>query len=260
MMTRSTPYDPDDYEDEPNSDEPGARFDPATLEFEIGLALPETRTWTSELERMEVMRQVRETSRHLVTIDDVIHFLMSEHDFFGSEDRETGRTYRMNTATDVRTARMITAITDAHGSPYLDRPSVLFLAIKHGEYIEWVDNARYLTEIERLANIVKASGDGDLKDELETLPRKPLTLKYRGVKRKKVAFYRQDSDRIDKAAEIRGVTIPAYLIITSVYSGLTSPAVPTEVIEYGKALIRRYKFLLEDRITDIKRLVDQTNL
>jgi hypothetical protein len=203
-------------------------------------------------------RRIKNTPRHKVTIDNVIAHLLNESEFFGYGD-DTKRQYRLNMYSDVRTRRMITVIAESHAPSPLDRPSVLYLTIQHGSYIEYADNAKSIEDISRLVNIIQSSGNVDLKDECDSMPPSTIRLKYGGQKRGKVNFTRSVSLAIQKDAELRGVSESSYLIVCSAYSGLTSTAIPPEVSEYCEWIIERYKFRLDDRIRNLQRLVDQTN-
>jgi hypothetical protein len=205
----------------------------------------------------EEMR-VKRTPRDQITIDDVVSHLLNDSKFFGYGD-DTKRQYRLDMYSDVRTRRMITAITESHAPSTLDRPSVLYLTIQHGSYMEYADNAKDISEISRLLDIIKLSGNADLKDECDSMPTSTIRMKYNGQKRCKVNFTRPAEQGIKGDVELRGVSESTYLIVCSAYSGKTSKSVPPESLEYCDWIIKQYKFKLADRIVNLQRLVDRTN-
>ncbi len=192
-----------------------------------------------------------------LVIDEVIEYRLNDPVFFGYSD-EDKRKYRIDMYTDVRTRRLIATISDNHKHGVIYKPSVQYLTIQHGAYLEEADNAEVIQEITRLYDAIQNSGNPDIKDELDALPAKPLMLKHRGQKRPKVSFTLSQEQSIKKAAEIRGVSDAALLIIRSVYSGVTAPYAPTETIEYARWLIQHYQGLLKRRVLDLQDLLGQT--
>jgi hypothetical protein len=196
---------------------------------------------------------------HQLIIDDIIGYRLDDPQFFGTKKDEERRIYRVNIWTDVRTRRMIAQISKPYQINGIYPPSILYLTVQHGYYLELMDNRNTLQEITRLKNIIDLSGNADLKDECESMPRTTISLRYPGRQRGKVAFKMPHQQILKQESELRGVSDSTYAIITSIYSGMTSPVSPKECLEYGMELIERYKERLDDRVRNLTRLVNRTN-